>query len=116
MYDPTASNIDTLEPRTALAATWLVYVVRNAGVPLIITSARRTTAEQQKLLAAGRTKTLNSKHLQGKAFDVDVYGYSRDAIPRSFWNVVGPWAEANLGLKWGGRWTSLWDPGHFESP
>jgi len=85
-------------------------------VPLIVTSARRSLAEQQALLAQGRTRTLNSKHLTGQAFDIDVYGWNRDDVPRAFWYILGPWAESNLGLVWGGRWSSIFDPGHFESP
>jgi len=57
---------------------------------------------------------LNSKHLQGRAFDVDWSGWNRDAVPPSFWHLLGPWAERYLGLRWGGRWLELKDFGHFE--
>jgi hypothetical protein len=30
--------------------------------------------------------------------------------------MLGPWAEVNLDLVWGGRWRSFVDVGHFELP
>lgn len=116
MSDETERHLEQLSPETRDRAYWLIWAFRTAGVPLVITSSRRTPYEQEQLVLAGRSRTLRSKHLEGKAFDVDVYGLSRDSIPRWFWDVIGPWAEEQLGLRWGGRFTSLWDPGHFESP
>jgi hypothetical protein len=112
MYDPTPGHIDTLEPRTARLASYLIIAARNAGVPLIITSSKRGKIEQIKLFALGRTKTLNSRHLTGKAFDVDVAGWRRQDVPRVFWDTLGPYAEG-LGLKWP---LPDWDPAHFELP
>lgn len=115
MYDPTLANLYTLEPNTRNAAFYLVNAFRQAGVPVIITSARRSYAEQLRHYFAGRSRTLTSRHLSGRAFDVDVAGWNRADIPASFWGVIGPYGEA-LGLKWGGRWKDPYDPGHFEAP
>lgn len=111
MYDPTPANVDSLEPRTQLLCIYLVNAARSAGIPMLVTSARRTYSEQLSLLWAGKTRTLNSKHLQGRAFDIDVAGWSRDALPDSFWESVWSYAEG-LGLK-----VPLkdWDKGHFET-
>lgn len=112
--DPTLGQIATLSPAARTRAYWLVWAARTAGYPVVITSARRTLLEQQRLVALGRSRTTASKHLTGDAFDIDWYGFSRDAIPEWFWQQIGPWAELNLGLRWGGRWNSPYDPGHFE--
>lgn len=116
MIDPTLAQLVTLDPKMRELATILLTALREAGIPAIITAlgARRGTTEQRRLVAGGRSKTLRSKHLTGHAFDIDVAGLNRDAIPREFWNIVGPWAEQNLGLRWGGRFKGFWDPGHFE--
>ena len=92
----------------------MVNVLRAEGVPLMVTSARRDADTQARLVREGRSLTLNSAHLDGRAFDVDVHGFHRDAVPLAFWHLLGPWAEKALGLTWGGRWTSLRDYGHFE--
>lgn len=101
-----------LEPYTQVRAIYLVNAARAAGIPLVVTSGRRSYSEQLRLLWAGKTRTLNSKHLQGRAFDIDVVGWSRDALPDYFWRSVWAYAEG-LGLK-----VPLkdWDKGHFEAP
>jgi len=98
---------------TALPALRLVSHVRNAGIPLHISSALRNPAQQAQLLRQGRTKTLQSKHLTGKAFDVDVVGFARGQIPKWWFYQLGSLAEP-LGLRWGGNFRGFWDPGHFE--
>jgi len=108
--DPTPGHLAQLEPRTKLLATYLVIAARRAGVPLIITSSKRSRWEQIKLVALGRSRTTNSRHLTGQAFDVDVAGWSRDAVPAEFWRALGTYAE-RLGLKWP---LPDWDPAHFE--
>jgi uncharacterized protein YcbK (DUF882 family) len=101
-----------LEPRTRDLAIQLVNAARDVGVPLIITSSRRSVEEQRRLVEAGRSRTMNSAHLRGEAFDVDVMGLRRDDIPRWWFSALGAYGES-LGLVWGGRW-SFYDPGHFE--
>lgn len=113
--DPTQLHLNQLREPVRTAAWWLVWAARSAGYPVIITSSRRSLAEQRALLAQGRTKTLKSKHLDGLAFDIDWYRTSRDDVPTAFWDLIGPWAERELGLRWGGRFSSIYDPGHFEA-
>ena len=110
MYDPTPGHLALLEPNIRARAIYLVNAARAAGVPLIITSSRRSFVEQIKLVATGKSKTYTSRHLSGRAFDVDVAGWRRDAVPRTFWNALGPYARG-LGLNWP---LPDWDPGHFE--
>lgn len=93
----------------------MVYLVRSAGVPLQVTSSVRSRAEQASLVQAGRSLTLQSKHLQGQAFDVDIHGYGRDQIPLWWFEQLGQLGEY-LGLAWGGRWSGFRDYGHFENP
>lgn len=109
----TESHIERLHPALRTRAAYFIAILRYVGVPAEITSSRRTLAEQRRLVERGRSRTLNSKHLTGHAFDFDVRGWSRDAIPAAFWPVVGELGEA-LGMRWGGRWKSPYDPGHFE--
>jgi len=113
--DATLRHIAVLSPDIQDAAFWLVYVVRSAGFPLQITSSVRSRAEQADLVRLGRSRTQRSAHLEGQAFDVDVHGYGRDQVPLWFWQQVGQLGEL-LGLRWGGRWGSLKDYGHFENP
>jgi len=113
--DATMAHIRALSPDIQDAAFWMVYLVRNAGIPLQISSSVRTRQEQQRLFRIGATRTLQSLHLQGQAFDVDIHGYGRDEIPLWFWEQLG-WLGEYLGFRWGGRFSSLKDYGHFENP
>jgi len=113
--DATLRHIAQLSPDIQDAAWWLVYWVRTAGIPLQITSTLRTRQEQASFVAAGRSRRLSSKHLRGQAFDVDIHGFARDEIPMWFWQELGAGGEY-LGLRWGGRFSGFWDPGHFENP
>jgi len=113
--DATLAHIGRLSPDIQLAAWYLVYIVRTAGIPLQITSSVRTDAQQAALVGAGLSGTYRSKHLIGQAFDVDVHGYGRDDVPLWFWEQLGYLGEY-LGFRWGGRFSTLKDYGHFENP
>jgi len=113
--DATLQHIYQLSPDIQLAAWYMVYLVRSAGIPLQITSTLRTRDEQSALVASGRSQTFSSKHLTGQAFDVDIHGWGRDEIPEWWFYQLGELGEA-LGLRWGGRFSGFWDPGHFENP
>jgi len=113
MYDPTLAHLANLAPKIRTPATYLIIAARNVGIPLIVSSSRRSVWEQTKLVLSGRSRTLNSAHLRGQAFDVDVVGWKREALPTAFLSSLGEYGEG-LGLTWGGRFRTLYDPGHFE--
>jgi len=115
VFDPTLGQLQGLEPTTRDVAQVLIDYLRNNGIPAIITAqgGRRNEAEQAKLVQMGLSRTSNSAHLAGRAFDLDVLGYSRDEVPKWLWQHLGQIAES-AGLIWGGRWG--WDWGHFEVP
>jgi hypothetical protein len=112
VFDPSPQILEGLEPRTRSAAIQLLNAFRTAGVPLIASSGRRTIVEQTSLVFAGKSRTFSSKHLSGRAFDVDVAGWSRDSIPAAFWPILWGYA-AQLGLS---APLKTWDKGHLESP
>lgn len=109
--DPTADNILSLEPLTARAALTMVIAAREAGVPLIVISGRRNALQNASVGGAP-----GSHHLTGKAFDVAVLGLTRNQVPLAWWEMLGAWAETNLGLRWGGRFVhdNERDVNHFD--
>jgi peptidoglycan L-alanyl-D-glutamate endopeptidase CwlK len=92
-----------------------------AKIDIIITQGYRTPAEQDALYAQGRTKPgkivtqlkgKQSKHCQGKAFDI-CFLINKKA------SYVGPWEAVGIigkkcGLTWGGYWKGFVDKPHFE--
>ncbi len=112
-FDPTIGHLRQLDRTAQAAAIRMVTHVRLVGIPLTVSSSRRTPQEQAQLVRTGRSQTFRSRHLTGQAFDIDVHGFGRDQIPRWWFYQLGQLAEP-LGLRWGGNFSGFWDPGHFE--
>jgi peptidoglycan L-alanyl-D-glutamate endopeptidase CwlK len=116
----TIDELATLNPRPANLAAWLVWYLGQYGAHVHVTEGRRTAARQATLFAIGRTTpgrvvtdTLASRHLTGRAFDIDFVGVAADQVHPAWWRFAGQIGEA-LGLRWGGRW-ALRDFRHFEA-
>jgi peptidoglycan L-alanyl-D-glutamate endopeptidase CwlK len=104
-------------------------VLRAADVTLqdfIVSEGLRSVEQQKKNMAAGVSKTMNSRHLP-----------SKDGLARAvdLWAVVGgkvTWdmaayrriaaamqqaaTELNVTVEWGGAWKKLVDGPHFQLP
>jgi len=101
----------------------LVSVMREAirrhPVKATITEGLRTLDRQRKLLAAGASRTLRSRHLTGHAVDVV---FIMDKRARWDWPLYKDFAqtvkavakEKNVRVVWGGDWRSFKDGPHFE--
>lgn len=78
-------------------------------VPFQITDGVRTRAEQEKLLAEGKSKTMKSRHLTGHAVDVVAIV---DGKVSWDWNlyetIAAAWKRASIEtgipIEWGGDW------------
>jgi hypothetical protein len=118
-----------------LAAIVLVAVQRYHALwperRIRVTDGRRTLVEQEALMAAGKSRTINSHHLDGRAVDLAI-------IARQWQGKVGVKEVALWSLKeyeqldgfvqqaaldigfeagdllWGGHWTSLRDGVHWQ--
>ena len=99
----------------------LVRVVRRAAkkADFIVTEGLRTVARQKQLVAAGASKTMNSRHITGHAIDVAalVGGKVRWDWPL-YANIAKHMKQAADDLKvpiiWGGDWRTFKDGPHFE--
>lgn len=103
----------------------LVRIVRRAAqisaVDFTVTEGLRTAERQRRLVAAGASRTLNSRHLSGHAVDLAV---KVDGKVRWDWPLYARLAEAmkaaalelDLPLTWGGDWKRFRDGPHFELP
>lgn len=111
----------------------LVRVIRRAAVltpfPFRLTEGLRTLERQKKLVAAGASKTLKSRHLTGHAVDLvpytdfdgdgDVDGKDTYAWPLYF--KLAPAIKAAAAaecvpLEWGGDWRTFKDGPHWQLP
>lgn len=111
--DRTEEKIRQLLPELREAATAHINALREAGLPAVIIDARRTYARQRAYVAAGRSKTLKSYHLQGRAYDIGWLGIRTQDVPDEWWNYAGAVGKA-IGFRWGGDFRSFTDKPHFE--
>ena len=107
----------------------LVSVVRAAiaisKVDFTVLEGRRTLEKQREYFNAGKSRTMNSRHLTGHAVDLaPILDTDVDGDTELSWNQddflpvndAMQQAAANLGVKvtWGGLWRSFPDSPHFE--
>lgn len=96
----------------------LVSVVRKAreAVPFRVTEGMRSKERQKKLMAQGKSRTMNSRHLTGHAIDfVDMAGTYAEAEMLAIWRAFEAAGEdLGVALTWGGSWVKFQDTPHVE--
>jgi peptidoglycan L-alanyl-D-glutamate endopeptidase CwlK len=120
--DRSEKNIATLLPEVRPLARALVQKAAANGITIRIISGLRTYEEQDALYAKGRTelgaKVTNarggySNHNFGIAFDVGVFSGGSYLPDSPKYRAVGL-LGTDMGLEWGGNWTSIVDQPHFQ--
>lgn len=115
---PMIADLDALHPYFRDKVTTLIAMCKAKGIELAIVESYRTHSKQNEYKSMGKNYTRSgggkSKHQYGLAVDVvpmidSVAQWNNTKL----WRKVGVIGE-QLGLRWGGRWKSLYDPGHFE--
>lgn len=101
----------------------MVRVVERAitltPVDFMVTEGLRTIERQRKMVAAGASRTMNSRHIAGHAVDVAAIV---DGKVRWDWPLYPRIAKAfreaarieGVKIVWGGDWPRLRDGPHFE--
>lgn len=115
---PMIADLNALHPYFRDQVQLLIQRCRDKGIELAVVETFRTHAKQNEYRGMGknytRSKGGRSKHQYGLAVDVVPL---KDSVAiwdnRALWKKIGLEGE-RLGLRWGGRWRSLYDPGHFE--
>lgn len=102
----------------------LVQVARRAleltPYDIRIINGTRTLEEQRALVSAGKSKTLNSRHLTGHAIDFVAFDEQGritwefkyyTAVAKAFKQAA---KELGVPIKWGGSWKNFKDGGHIQ--
>lgn len=77
--------------------------------------AWRSQQEQRRLFQLGKSKTLNSKHLQRLAVDFNFFINGKLTYKKKDLQELGDyWESLNKKNSWGGNWKSFLDTPHFE--
>lgn len=109
----------------------LVRVVNRAAsicpIKFMVVEGVRTLAKQREYFAAGKSKTMKSRHLDGHAVDLaPIVDTDGDGDLELSWNLKDfkPIAaamkqaakELKIPIEWGGDWKSFVDAPHFQLP
>lgn len=101
-------------------ASVVKLAIERSEVDFMVTEGLRSKERQKELVAAGASKTMNSRHITGHAVDLAAYvnGIRWD------WPLYEKIAKAmkqaayelNIKIEWGGDWKSFKDGPHFQIP
>ena len=93
--------------------------IKNSPLDFSITEGLRTIERQKELFSAGKSQTMRSRHLTGKAVDIAVlvngvitWDFSKYQIVADHIKKVAK--ELKIDIVWGGDWQSFRDGPHFE--
>ena len=99
----------------------LVDVVKLAititGVDFTVIEGIRNINRQRELYKAGKSTTMNSRHITGHAVDMVPYPVDWNDLERFETMAVAMKAaaeELEIPIVWGGDWKSFYDAPHFE--
>jgi len=120
------SKLKKVHPDLIRVVRRTAKLIKNKSFGFIITCGARTLEEQKKLLKAGATKTLNSRHIpsaDGYAKAVD-FAVTVDGKVKWDWplysKLAGLVKEAakleKVSIEWGGDWKTFKDGHHFQLP
>jgi hypothetical protein len=115
---PMIADLHSLHPYFRDRIFRLIQNCKAKGIELVVVESYRTHAKQHEYFTMGRKYTRSaggkSKHQYGLAVDLVAI---KDSVAQwdniKLWNKIGVEGE-KLGLRWGGRWKSPYDPAHFE--
>lgn len=101
----------------------LVKVVRRAieltEIDFGIIEGLRTKERQALLVADGKSQTMNSKHIVGRAVDVVAYVDGKVCWDKEHYVTISKAfkqaaKELNITIRWGGDFKSFFDGPHYE--
>lgn len=114
------THLETLDPDLQQIAQQALELSR---VDFTIISGKRNMAEQRALVRAGKSQTLNSRHLTGKALDFvpidpDTGKGKFDRalaaeVAIAFYEAA---RKLDIPITWGGVWRNFEDIPHIELP
>ena len=98
----------------------VVLTASQSGTPFFVIEGKRSPERQEMLVAAGKSRTLNSRHIHGMAVDLGVstldggVSWHRDDYKMLALTVKSAAIQLGIPIVWGGDWISFFDGVHFE--
>jgi hypothetical protein len=93
----------------------LIVFANTQDIELTFGEAFRTKYQQEEHVRQGKSKTMNSNHLRRLAVDFNPFLEGKLTYKREDVEVLGEyWELLDKNNRWGGNFTSFYDPCHFE--
>ena len=97
----------------------LEEAIKESPLDFSITEGMRTKERQKALFDAGKSQTMNSRHLTGKAVDIAVIKDGEVTWDFKYYQLVADHIkkvakELKIDIVWGGDWQSFKDGPHIE--
>lgn len=111
------TNLKGVNPKLIAVAT---LALKLSPVDFVVTEGLRTVARQRQLVAEGASRTMNSKHLEGRAIDVaalsgGVVSWNFELYRQIASAFKQAAAQLGVSIEWGGEiWPTLKDGPHFQ--
>jgi peptidoglycan L-alanyl-D-glutamate endopeptidase CwlK len=93
--------------------------IKESPLDFSVTEGLRTRERQKALFDAGKSQTMNSRHMTGKAVDIAVIKDGEVTWDFKHYQTVADHIkktakELGIDIVWGGDWQSFKDGPHFE--
>lgn len=118
------NRVDFRLAAVVLVASLAYYKAHSGNRRIKVTSGLRRIEEQQELVRAGKSRTMNSAHLDGLAVDLAIlldngqraiWGLGEFRRLDTYMQAAAPMIGlADGDLLWGGHWTTLRDGPHWQ--
>lgn len=99
-------KLEGVDPKLAALVKRAIEITK---VDFAVIEGLRSLATQKKYVAAGKSQTLQSKHIEGKAVDLVAYIGSKVSWELNLYDDIADAmkqaaAEQNVALRWGAAW------------
>ena len=119
MYKFSKRSLDNLKGVDERLVKLMEEVLSISPYDFGITEGLRTIEKQKEYVRTGKSQTMNSYHLKGKAVDIVVYKDGEVTWDLKYYKEIADIvketaAEKGLKITWGGDWKTLVDGPHFQ--
>lgn len=120
MFKLSQRSIDRLNGVHPDLASVVKLAIERSEIDFMVTEGLRSKERQKELVAAGASKTMNSRHITGHAVDLAAYVNGIRWDWPLYEKIVKAMKQAayelNIKIEWGGDWKSFKDGPHFQIP
>lgn len=109
-------NLQGVHPKLIAVISEAILIT---PIDFVVIEGLRTIERQKELVAAGKSWTMNSKHLEGKA--VDIAAWINGDVSWDFaqyraiaYSVQEAARRFDVSVQWGGNWPIKKDGPHFQ--